>query len=222
MFIEVIGLEPQDAVAAAQGGADRIELVSHMEEDGLSPTIEIIEGMLAVSPIPFRVMVRFHNDGFVYSEEDINEMCTWMEKINHLPFDGFVLGGITEEGAVDEVFLEQAMKIAQKGNKKVTFHRAFDRLNNQIEAIKVLEKHGVDTVLTSAGLMNPILDNTKLLDELQQASTVKVLAGGGVNQAVVEALADTTVQHAHVGSAVRPNGDFTQTVDSKLVKKLKK
>lgn len=37
-LLEVIALDARDAVAAAEGGADRLELVTDMAADGLTPS----------------------------------------------------------------------------------------------------------------------------------------------------------------------------------------
>lgn len=62
-MLEVIALDARDALAAVAGGADRLELVGTMDQDGLSATVEQVEQIRAVSDIPIRAMLR-DRDGF--------------------------------------------------------------------------------------------------------------------------------------------------------------
>lgn len=219
MFLEVIGLTAEDVVAAQNGGASRIELVSSMSQDGLSPSFETIEKVVAVAKIPVRVMVRFHNDGFIYSDEEKKEMLAWIERANKYAVDGYVVGGLTPEGHIDEPFLKDAIAAAE--GKKITFHRAIDRVENISQELEVLKKYAVDTILTSAGVEHPITENVEQLQLMQaQAPNIEIQAGGGVNQSVIKTLQSTNVQFYHVGGAVRPKGDFMQTVDENLVREL--
>jgi copper homeostasis protein len=62
------------AVLAEQNGADRIELCSHLEWDGLSPSDDLLNETLSRISIPIMAMVRSRKGDFVYSSEDINDM----------------------------------------------------------------------------------------------------------------------------------------------------
>ena len=56
--LEVIALDAEDAVAAQAGGADRLELVTDMAADGLTPPRETFAAIRAAVDIPLRVMLR--------------------------------------------------------------------------------------------------------------------------------------------------------------------
>src|SRR5699024_11062692 len=99
---EVIALTAEEVMKVQQAGGDRIELVADMAADGLSPSEQTIETVLAVAKIPVRLMVRFHNNGVVLSKEDVAEMCQWIKRYKHYPVEGFVIGGITAQGKIVE------------------------------------------------------------------------------------------------------------------------
>src|SRR4051812_12515904 len=61
--LEVIALDAEDAVAAQAGGADRLELVTDMAADGLTPPIATFARIRAAVDISLRVMLRL-TDGF--------------------------------------------------------------------------------------------------------------------------------------------------------------
>ncbi|MFD9245886.1 copper homeostasis protein CutC, partial [Streptomyces sp. NPDC059556] len=56
--LEVIALDEEDAVAAQTGGADRLELVTDMAADGLTPSRTGFAAIRAAVDIPLRVMLR--------------------------------------------------------------------------------------------------------------------------------------------------------------------
>ncbi len=61
--LEVIALDVEDAVAAQAGGADRLELVTDMAADGLTPSTGTVAAIRAAVDIDMRVMLRLA-DGF--------------------------------------------------------------------------------------------------------------------------------------------------------------
>ncbi|MGL5295507.1 MAG: copper homeostasis protein CutC [Culicoidibacterales bacterium] len=223
MFIEVIATSVDDYVLAASGGADRVELVSAMEKDGLSPNEEVIRTICEQISIPIRVMVRFHNDSFVYSTLEVAHMCEWIQSIHHLPIEGFVIGGLTPDGMIDTYLLDEVTKVIN--GKKLTFHRAFDVLTptQQLAALNILRRYPIDTILTSGGLIHPIAENLHHLQELAfQANDMTILLGGGVNQTLLQHLNDfPTLQAIHIGSASRANGDFHQPIVPSQIRNFK-
>ncbi|MGW0579566.1 copper homeostasis protein CutC, partial [Streptomyces sp. NPDC002920] len=67
--LEVIALDVEDAVAAQAGGADRLELVTDMAADGLTPSARTFAGISAAVDISLRVMLRL-TDGFAAGDLD--------------------------------------------------------------------------------------------------------------------------------------------------------
>src|SRR5690242_1410597 len=57
-IFEVIALGAEDAVAAQTGGADRLELVTDMAADGLTPSRAVFGAIRRAVRIPLRVMLR--------------------------------------------------------------------------------------------------------------------------------------------------------------------
>ena len=73
-LLEVIALDAADASAAEEGGADRLEVVAGMDQDGLTPTVETVASIRAVSALPLRVMVRARA-GFRTDPAEIESLC---------------------------------------------------------------------------------------------------------------------------------------------------
>lgn len=74
MILEACVESANQAVLAEQNGADRIELCSHLEWDGLTPTDDLLNETLSRISIPIMAMVRSRKGDFVYSSEDIFDM----------------------------------------------------------------------------------------------------------------------------------------------------
>jgi copper homeostasis protein len=70
VLLEVIATTVADAMAAARGGADRLELITAMGEGGLTPSIGMIEAVVAAVSIPVNVIVRPHSQSFVYYTDE--------------------------------------------------------------------------------------------------------------------------------------------------------
>lgn len=92
MKLEVIATTLTDALLAAQGGADRIELVTGILEGGLTPGPGLIREVVRRVSIPVHVMVRPHSQSFVYDEYDLQTMKEDIAFIKASGAAGIVVG----------------------------------------------------------------------------------------------------------------------------------
>ena len=58
LLLEVIVQTVDDARAATEGGADRLEVVRAIREGGLTPSPSLVDEIRQATPLPLRVMVR--------------------------------------------------------------------------------------------------------------------------------------------------------------------
>ena len=112
------------AKAAIAGGADRLELCSALAVGGLSPYGELLEQIKATCPLPVRCLMRPRPGDFLYTEDEIELMCAQIRHLRAAGADGFVLGALTPEGALDSRAMEQLLNAC--GDKPVTLHRCID------------------------------------------------------------------------------------------------
>lgn len=186
-----------EAQRAEELGADRIELCDNLKDDGTTPsygTIKLAEDTLAVDIV---VIVRPRGGNFVYSEEEIRIMEEDIEICKKLKVQGVVIGALTEENKIDEKAMERLIEKA--GDLKITFHMAFDMIDDKLEALETLIGLGVDRVLTKGG-SGKALDNEESLRKLLESSNnrISILAGGGVTVDNYEELAKNTgVKEVH-------------------------
>lgn len=128
------------AIAAAEGGASRIELCSALSEGGLTPSVGVLKALkdLPIN-IPIYCMLRpRRGDDFVYSDLEMSAVLHDMELLQSQGADGFVFGAITSNR---EINIEQCQQVMEKAkNLPITFHRAFDvtdslKMHENIETI---------------------------------------------------------------------------------------
>ncbi|WP_457307214.1 copper homeostasis protein CutC, partial [Polaromonas sp. P5_E6] len=139
--LEVIALDAEDAVAAQAGGADRLELVTDMAADGLTPSCATFAAIRAAVDIPLRVMLRVA-DGFAAG--DVGVLVRKARELRAEGADEFVLGFLDEDGHPDLVAVERI--VAELDGCHWTFHRAIDRAADRDALRKALaDLPGLDT-----------------------------------------------------------------------------
>ena len=219
-MIEIIATTIEDALAAEKGGADRIELISHFEVGGLTPTLEIVRAVTSAVKIPVRVMLRESENFQVTDANERQRLCSLAATLATFPIDGIVCGFIAND-AIDEELLQQV--IAAAPQKKFTFHRAFEELSDPQEAIKTLKQFpAVDCILTSGGKGNQEqkIENFRLC--LEAASPeIMILAGGGMTNEMMNILQKQAgIQDFHFGTFVREPKVFDGRVEENLVREI--
>ncbi|MGW7079343.1 copper homeostasis protein CutC [Streptomyces sp. NPDC054866] len=204
--LEVIALDAEDAVAAQAGGADRLELVTDMAADGLTPSRETFAEIRAAVDISLRVMLRLA-DGF--DAGDVDALVRRAHELRGAGADEFVLGFLDETGGPDLAAVEAV--VGALDGCRWTFHRAIDRTSDRDALRKQLaDLPGLDTYLT-AGAASGVDDGLPtLLAEAarsgEQGYEQQILVGGGLRLDHLPRLRAAGVDAFHIGGASRPDG----------------
>lgn len=190
----------EDALAACEGGADRLELCSDLRAGGLTPSEQLIERVLDRVDVPIMVMIRPRGGNFTYTANELDTMRRDIEMARTLEVDGVVLGVLDPRNEVDVYRCRELIDIADE--LPVTFHRAFDRIADQTYALESLIELGVERVLTSGGAESAERGLDRLRDLVEAADgQIIILAGGGVRDGnVAEIVRETGVQEVHLRS----------------------
>ncbi|WP_028811105.1 copper homeostasis protein CutC [Streptomyces flavidovirens] len=206
--LEVIALDAEDAIAAQSGGADRLELVTDMAADGLTPSRETFARIRAAVDIPLRVMLRLA-DGFLAG--DVDELVLAARGMLAEGADEFVLGFLDADGNPDLVAVERV--VAEIEGCRWTFHRAIDRAADRDALRKRLaELPGLDTYLTAGAAEGVDAGMPVLLAEAAAGRRgapgylPQLLVGGGLRLDHLPALRAAGINAFHIGSAARPGG----------------
>ncbi|MFF4957464.1 copper homeostasis protein CutC [Streptomyces sp. NPDC001222] len=215
--LEVIALGPEDAVAAQAGGADRLELVTDIAADGLTPPVAAFAGIRDAVDIPLRVMLR-KRDGFAAG--DAGALVRAAGELRAAGADEFVLGFLDDDGGPDLESVERLL--AELDGCRWTFHRAIDHAADRDALRKQLaELPGLDTYLT-AGSSDGVDDGLPTLvaeaaRHGEPGYTQRLMAGGGLRLDHVPRLRAAGVDAFHIGGAARPAG-WTEPVSAQAVR----
>ncbi|MFJ5534298.1 copper homeostasis protein CutC [Streptomyces sp. NPDC093261] len=215
--LEVIALGPEDAVAAQAGGADRLELVTDMAADGLTPPVAAFAGIRAAVDIPLRVMLR-KRDGFAAG--DAGALVGAARELRAAGADEFVLGFLGEDGGPDLETVERLL--GELDGCRWTFHRAIDHAADRDALRKQLaDLPGLDTYLTagSAGGVDDGLP-TLVAEAARRGEPgygQRLMVGGGLRLDHVPPLRAAGVDAFHIGGAARPGG-WTAPVAAQAVR----
>ncbi|MEP7338163.1 MAG: copper homeostasis protein CutC [Acidobacteriota bacterium] len=206
-LLEVIVCSIGDAIAAERGGADRLEVISHYESGGLTPPIELVRRIAAAVSLPLRVMLRETEPFEVYDEREIETLCTAARAFAEAGVDGLVLGflrGGWPKKSIDHELVDRVLACAP--NLKATFHRAFEELDDPLQAIAELKGHPqIDRILTSGGsdVWQDKIERFALWQRAAQPE-IEILVGGGTDAQVIGLLKPSTgIREFHAGRAVR-------------------
>ncbi|MGW6603664.1 copper homeostasis protein CutC [Streptomyces sp. NPDC055036] len=210
-LLEVIALDAEDAVAARNGGADRLELVTDMAADGLTPPRETFAKIRAAVDIPLRVMLRLA-DGFTVGEPGGADALVEVARgLRAEGADEFVLGFLDAAGAPDLVTVERL--IAELDGCRWTFHRAIDRAADRDALRKRLaDLPGLDTYLTAGSATGVDAGLPTLLTETAAGARgepgygARLMVGGGLRLDHLGVLVAAGVDAFHIGGAARPGG----------------
>lgn len=174
------------AMAALEGGADRLELCSCLLVGGLTPDVALLEQIRQRSDIPIRCLMRPRFGDFLYTPEEIQLMELQIPRLASAGANGFVIGCLTPEGRVDRRSMERLVNAA--GGRGLTLHRAFDVSRDAAEALADAAGLGIDTVLTSGQAADCWTGRECLGKLLASGTPLEMMAGGGVNAGVIRKL----------------------------------
>jgi len=200
LVLEIAANSLASALAAQEGGADRIELCAALELGGLTPSYAQIALTRERVRIPIYVLIRPRTGDFVYSDAEYETMQRDIETCVSLGCDGVVIGALDENGAVDANRCRALIMAA--GNLGVTFHRAFDISHEPESALEDIIALRCERVLTS-GAQADALAGAALIGKLvaQAAGRISVMPGAGVNARNVVALrAQTGAREFHASA----------------------
>lgn len=182
-------------------GVDRVELCTGLALGGLTPSIALIERAVA-SPVEVHVLLRPRAGGFDYNAGERALIVADARAAVAAGAAGVVVGGV-RGGAVDQDLVRAVLDVVGA----VTFHRAFDVLEDSRRAVATLAGLGVRRVLTTGGGARAV-DSLPALARLQQLAgeELEIMAGGGIGPQNVAAVAATGVAAVHASAKRRIDG----------------
>ncbi len=223
-FIEVCATSLFDVEQAIAGGASRVELCSALELGGITPSYGTIKQVVQNCNIKTNILIRARGGDFVYSEEEVELMVEDIKFCKKMGVNGVVVGALTPEGDID-IPAVKAMVEAAKPELEVTFHRAFDRARNPLQALEQIIGLGCDTLLTSGQQEESAEYGVELLAQLVKQSNgrITIMPGKGVrtgNIDYIEKVSGAVQFHSTARSALYNNLHTDRDVVAKMTQLL--
>ena len=195
--------DANSAIVAENGGANRIELCSALELGGLTPSIGLLLEVKKHVKIPVFCMIRCRSGDFFYNSCEISTMVSDAKLLSENGADGFVFGFLNGDQNVD---IKSCNVFFQSLPRKLpcTFHRAFDFISNQTNALQMLKDVGFSRILTTGGGpdVSSSLNELKSLYTQSQKVAITLMPGGGVNEANITVLRSIGFVEIHSSCSV--------------------
>ncbi len=181
-----------EAIGAEKRGANRIELCSDLNNDGLTPPVGLMRETCNALKIPVMVMIRPRAGNFIYSEIEIAKMKSEIDEAKRAGAAGVVFGLLTNENKIDE---KNTMLLAGYAHPlPVTFHKAIDVLDNPVEgAVKISKIPGVTRILTSGGKATALEGQGNIREMIRKTNgKTTILVAGKVLASNIEEIRQLT------------------------------
>ncbi|WP_425563433.1 copper homeostasis protein CutC [Luteolibacter yonseiensis] len=197
------------AKAAAEGGADRVELCAGLPEGGTTPSAGMIRAVRSAFSGGLMVIIRPRGYDFLFSEEEMEIMLEDIRVARSLGADGVVIGCLTSEGRVDKERVIRLIEAA--GPLDITFHRAFDMTRDMGEALEDIIGLGIRRILSSGGQPDVPAGACRIASLVKQAAgRASIMPGGGVTELNLGDLVRATgVDEIHLSARSSVRGGMT-------------
>lgn len=199
-LLEIAVFNIESALLAAASGADRLELCENPYDGGTTPSYGFLKNVSELISIPVFPIIRPRGGDFLYSNAEFKQICYDIDLCKDLGFKGVVSGMLLENGTIDHK--RTAQLVALSGAMHFTFHRAFDRAMNPLQALETIIDTGAKRILTSGQVPNAF-DGKELIQQLvqQSGSRIIIMPGSGVRSNNIKALQTFTVAQEFHSSA---------------------
>lgn len=196
--IEALTVSIDSVRRAMSAGIKRVELCDNLPEGGTTPSGGMIRAAVEIAGSAVMVMIRPRPGDFLYSPTEISIMEEDIHLSKKYGAAGIVFGCLTSQGLPDKDLCRHFVKLA--GSLDITFHRAFDMVVKQDDALEILIDCGIPRVLTSGGKKDAetgIQQITAL--QLQAKGRIAIMAGGGIKEHnVSKIIQNTGIREIHV------------------------
>ena len=189
--LEICANSFTSALAAQNGGANRVELCENMAEGGTTPSYAQIKLCIERLNIEVWPIIRPRGGDFLYSNDEFELMKEDVAMCKSLNCNGIVTGILLANGEIDQTRCAELIDLAKP--MPVAFHRAFDMSNNLEKALEDLIKLGFVRVLTS-GAYNSAFNGIETIAKLvkQANGRIEIMPGAGINSNNIQEIAATT------------------------------
>ena len=220
MVIEICCSSVSSVKNAINYGANRIELCQDLRNDGITPSKRLLNSAIKISTKPINVLIRPRIGDFFYNSEEIKLIEYEIKQIKSLPINGIVIGILNRENDLPINVLKKLVQIIKPLD--LTFHRAFDIVNNPIKSMNKLIEIGFDRILTS-GQSDTAEKGLKMLLELKEKANgkISIMPGGGINENNCHIFLNNGFNEIHLSAKKKKKENKIEPIaDPEIIKKV--
>lgn len=213
--LEICASSIESALNAQNAGADRVELCSELSVGGITPSKGLIQMAKELLDIPLYVLIRPRSGDFHYAMMELEVMKEDIAFCAEVGCHGVVFGALTQDRRIDQSKITQLMQAAQFMD--VTFHKAFDVVQNQFEALDTLKELGIQRILTSGGAESAAKGIDTLCELIDEADDeMIIMPGGGIRPENIELLKEVGALEYHSSAMVSGGRHSDMTIIKQL------
>lgn len=177
--LEICANSIQSAIAAEQGGADRVELCTNLAEGGTTPSYGQIKWCVENLDLEVWPLIRPRGGDFLYSDAEFESILEDIFYCKQIGCNGIVIGILNQNETIDT---ERCAKIiATASPMPVAFHRAFDMSNDLSKSLETIIQLGFVRILTSGGKENAFAGVNEIAKLVLQANgQIEIMPGAGI------------------------------------------
>jgi copper homeostasis protein len=209
-LIEVVALHPADAENAQEGGADRIQVCTWIDDEPRSVEPALVSAITRAVDLPVRVTLRL-SGGFTTQGGEFGRLVGLAGNYLALGAEGVSFGFLTPElhldGDVCQALADELTGVPW------TFDRAFDHVLDIRQAWRqARELPGLDGVHSAGALLgiDTGFDDLLAVCADRPDFAAVVIAAGGVRPEQVPWLVRAGVTGVHLGASVRAGASWTK------------
>ena len=202
VLLEICVDSIESALAAKEGGADRLEVCGSLSGGGTTPSWGLVQQCVEDIQLPVMMMIRPHEGGFFYQENDLKTMLADIKMAQSLGVFGVVFGALTQKRDIHLKHCQRLLEAAQ--SLSTTFHRAFDVVADPIESLNQIIEMGFDRLLTS-GQETTAEHGIPLIRQLGILSKnrIAIMPGAGINaRNAAQIVSETNARELHASASV--------------------
>lgn len=216
MKLEICIDSYESFINAKEAGANRVEICSALDLDGISPSVGLVSKISKEKNIEKVVMIRPRPYDFFYNDYEFEMMKEEIRIYKDFDIDGFVFGLLKKDGRIDLARTKELVELSRP--KEVTFHRAFDYSKDGEEVIDDLIGIGIKRILTS-GKSPTAIEGIELLSRINHkyGKQIEIMAGSGVNYSNIEEIyRKSGIENFHMSAKNKRKTEMVYLKEAKL------
>ena len=216
MKLEICIDSYESFINAKAAGANRVEICSALDLDGISPSVGLVSKISKEKNIEKVVMIRPRPYDFFYNDGEFEMMKEEIRIYKDFDIDGFVFGLLKKDGRIDLARTKELVELSRP--KEAIFHRAFDYSKDGEEVIDNLIEIGIKRILTS-GKRAAAIEGIELLSRINHKykDQIEIMAGSGVNYSnIKEIYRKSGIENFHMSAKNKRKTEMVYLKESKL------